>query len=75
MEEFIEKLKLIKKGVDFENETELFDGGFLDSFDVIQIITMLDEDYEITVPPSEIIPTNFNSAKAMFAMMQRLEDE
>ncbi|MCQ2530415.1 MAG: phosphopantetheine-binding protein [Lachnospiraceae bacterium] len=75
MEEFIEKLKLIKKGVDFENETELFDGGFLDSFDVIQIITMLDEDYEITVPPSEIVPTNFNSAKAMFAMMQRLEDE
>lgn len=75
MEEFIEKLKLIKKGVDFENETALFDGGFLDSFDVIQIITMLDEDYEITVPPSEIVPTNFNSAKAMFEMMQRLEDE
>ncbi len=75
MEEFIEKLKLVTKDLDFENETALFDDGLLDSFDVIQIITMLDEDYEITVPPSEIIPDNFNSAKAMFEMMQRLEDE
>lgn len=75
MEEFIEKLKLVTKDLDFENETALFDDGLLDSFDVIQIITMLDEDYEITVPPSEIIPDNFNSAKAMFEMMLRLEDE
>ena len=74
MQELIEKLKLIKRGVDFEKEEKLFDDGLLDSFDVIQIITMLDRDYDITVPPSQIIPDNFNSAEAIYAMMKRLED-
>ena len=75
MQEFIEKLKKLKKGVDFEHETALFDNGLLDSFDVIQIIAMLDDDYDITVPPSQIMTVNFNSAQAMWDMMKRLEDE
>jgi len=74
MKELIEKLRKIKRGVDFENEKKLFDDGLLDSLDVIQIITMLDEEYDITVPPSQIMPDNFNSAEAIYAMMQRLED-
>ena len=74
MEEFLKQLRLIKKGVDFENETALFDDGFLDSFDVIQIIALIDDEYDITVPPSEIVPKNFNSAKAMWKMMERLEN-
>lgn len=75
MEQLIEKLRKIKRNVDFENETALFDGGFLDSFDVLQIIAMLDEEFDITVPPSQIIPDNFNSARAIWTMMQRLKDE
>jgi len=75
MEELITKLEAIKKGVDYANVTDLFDGGYLDSFDVIQIISMLDDDYGITVPPSQIIPKNFNSAKAIYEMIQRLDEE
>ena len=75
MEELLQQLKQIKKGVDFENEEELFDGGFLDSFDVIRIISMIKKEYEIVVPPSHIVPENFNSAKAILAMIEELEDE
>ena len=75
MEEFLAQLKKIKKGVDFENETELFDEGYLDSFDVIRIISMMDKEYDITVPPSHIVPENFNSAQAMWDLMQKLENE
>ncbi len=75
MEQLMEQLRKIKRNVDFENETALFDGGFLDSFDVLQIIAMLDEEFDITVPPSQIIPDNFNSAGAIWKMMQRLKDE
>ena len=74
MEELIKHLQKIKKNVDFENETKLFDDGLLDSFDVIQIITMLDDEYDVTVPPSQIMPDNFNSAAAIYDMIQRLSD-
>ncbi len=75
MEELLAQLKKIKKGVDFEHETELFDGGYLDSFDVIRIISMIKKEYDITVPPSQIIPDNFNSAQAMLDLIEKLEDE
>ena len=75
MEELLEQLRGIKKNVDWENETALFDDGHLDSYDVIQIISLLDDEYDISVPPAQIIPANFNSAKAIYDMIQRLSDE
>jgi len=75
MEELLEQLKDIKKGVDWEHETALFDGGHLDSYDVIQIISLLDDEYDISVPPSQIIPANFNSVQAIYDMIQRLSDD
>lgn len=75
MEKLIEQLRQIKSDVDFANETGLIDRRLLDSFDVIQIVAMLDEDYDITVPASQIIPDNFNSAQAIYDLIQRLSDD
>ncbi|WP_026505078.1 acyl carrier protein [Butyrivibrio sp. NC3005] len=75
MEELIELLSEVKEDVDFENETALIDDGILDSFDILQIISTLNEEYDISIPASEIIPDNFNSAKSLYDMVQRLVEE
>ena len=75
MERLIELLEEIKEDVDFENETALIDDGILDSFDILQIISSLNDEYDISIPASEIVPENFNSAKALWAMVQRLQEE
>jgi len=75
MEELLKQLHALREDVDFEHETGLIDNRLLDSFDVIQIIAMLDEKYDITVPASQIIPANFNSATAIYELIQRLSDE
>ena len=75
MERLIELLEEINEDVDFENETALIDDGILDSFDILQIISSLNDEYDISIPASEIVPENFNSAKALWAMVQRLEEE
>ncbi len=69
MEELISILKQVKPGVDFENETALWDDGILDSLDVITIISEISDAYDITVSSERIISQNFNSAKAMKAMI------
>lgn len=74
-ENFISILSEIKEDVDFENETALIDNGILDSFDILQIISALNEEYDISIPASEIVPDNFNSAKSLWAMVERLQDE
>jgi D-alanine--poly(phosphoribitol) ligase subunit 2 len=74
MNELIENLKAIRKDVDWENCDNLVDGHIIASFDIIQIVGMIKSEYDIKVPVSEIKPSNFNSAKALYEMIERLED-
>ena len=75
MEELIELLEEIKEDVDFTVETALIDDGILDSFDILQIISALNEEYDISIPASEIIPDNFNSAESLLKMVERLQED
>ncbi len=75
MERLIELLEEVKEDVDFTVETALIDDGILDSFDILQIISALNEEYDISIPASEIIPDNFNSAEALYQMVERLQED
>lgn len=75
MNELLEKLNSIRADVDFEHEEKLVEGGILASFDIIQIVAMIEEEYDIKVPLKELKPDNFNSARTLYEMIQRLEDE
>ena len=72
MEEFITLLEDVRDDIDFMNETALIDDQLLSSFDIIQIIAAIDDEYDVAIPATEIIPANFNSAKAMYAFIERL---
>ena len=75
MEKLLELLKGIKEDIDFENCTTLVDDGYIDSFDILQIISTLNDGYDISIPAHEIIPANFNSAQGLLDMVCRLQDE
>ena len=60
--------------MDFETEKELVDSGILDSMTIIQLVARLTDEYDIEITPMELVPENFNSAEAIYAMIQRLED-
>ena len=75
MGDLLELLQDLKDDVDFENIDNLVDGKYLDSLDIIQIINALNDEYDITIPASEIIPENFNSTEAIFAMVERLMED
>lgn len=72
MDELMEILEDICPDVDFENETALVDDKILSSFDILSIISEISETFDITLSPAEIIPENFNSAKSLWAMIERL---
>mgnify|MGYP002514605585 CR=1 FL=1 len=75
MDTLLEILSEIKPGVDFESETALVDDGILDSLDIISIISEISDEYDVTVSPEEIVPENFNSAEAIYSLIQELADE
>ena len=75
MEELMSILEELRPDVDFENETGLIANGILDSFDIVSLVTQLNDAFDIEIRPSDLIPANFNSAQAMLALVERLQDE
>lgn len=73
MEQLLEILKGIRPDVDFENETALIDDGILDSFDVVAIISELDDAFDVQIRITELDPDNFNSAVAIWKLVQELK--
>ena len=69
------ELKALHADVDFENETALIDDGLLDSFDVVTLVSQIAGEYDIRIPASKLVPENFNSARAIFGLIKKIEDE
>ena len=61
--------------MDFDTCTTLIDDKILDSFDIITIISEINEEFDVVIPAEEIVPENFNSAQALYALVKKLEDE
>lgn len=74
MEELLEILKEVNADVDFETCTTLIDDAILDSFDIVSIVGEINDAFDVEITPVDIVPDNFNSANAMYAMIQRLQD-
>ena len=73
MEKLIEILEDIQPDADYESCTTLIDDGILDSFAILSIVSELQDEFDITINPADIIPDNFNSAKALWDMVCRLK--
>ena len=74
MEELMEILENLRPDVDFENETALVTDEILQSFDIVSRVGEIDSVFDVEITPVDLIPENFNSAEAIYAMIQRLED-
>lgn len=67
----LEVVKSVRPDVDFENESALIDDEILDSFDVIQIVTELMEEFGIFIDADDIEPENLNSLENIREMVER----
>lgn len=75
MEDLLNILRPLHPHVDFENCETLIDSRILDSFDIVAIISEVEDQFGVVIGAENITPDNFNSAKALYALICRLEDE
>jgi acyl carrier protein len=71
-EKVLEVLKSVRSDVDYENEKEMIDGGVLDSFDIISIVSELNDTFDIEISVDELEPENFNTLEAIVALVESL---
>lgn len=73
MEKLLEILEEINGDIDFKNCTTLIDDGLLDSFAILEIVAEINDAFDVEVGAPDIIPENFNSAQALWAMIEKLQ--
>ena len=74
MEQLLEILKELHEDVDFEIAEGLVDDGILDSLDIVTLITEINDAFDVSIPAEEIVPDNFNSAAAIWALIEKLDE-
>ena len=74
MEKLIEILNSVRPDVDFETEDALIDDEILSSFDIIAMVSEINVQYGIEIQVDDLLPENFNSAAAMWKMIERLQE-
>ena len=75
MEQLLDILRELHPETDFETETRLVDGGVLASFDIVMLITRIEEEFDVVIPAKDIVPENFKSATALFALITKIGEQ
>ncbi len=75
MEKLIEILEELQPDVDFNTVENLIDGRYLDSLTILSLVAEIEEEFDVEIPTVEIIPSNFNSAKSIWALIEKLKEQ
>ncbi len=74
MDELLRIMSEIRPDVDFTTATTLIDDDILDSFDIISMVSEINVSFGIEINVNDLLPENFNSAEALFALIQKLQN-
>ena len=75
MEKLIEILEELNPDIDYNTCEDLVDGRRIDSLTILSLISAIEEEFDVEIPTVEIIPANFNSAKNIMALIEKLQEE
>jgi D-alanine--poly(phosphoribitol) ligase subunit 2 len=75
MEKIHRILQEIRPDVDFNLENDLIDGGILDSFDIVSIISELNDAFNIHIRVTDLKPENFNSLEDIFRLVESKQNQ
>ena len=75
MEELIEILMDIDPDVDYETCDTLVEDGILTSFEMVMLVTEINQRIGVSIPPEDIIPENFASAQKIYELIEKTRGE
>lgn len=71
MKELKDLLKKINAEIDFNDPKNFIETGSLDSFDIVMLVSTLDETYDIAIKGLDIIPENFLNLESIWNLVEK----
>ena len=75
MDELLRIMSEVRPNIDFETEDKLIDNEILDSLDIVAIVTDVNDEFDVEINVNDLLPENFNSAKALYELITKLQYE
>lgn len=70
-EKVIEILELVRPEFCFSESQSFIEDGLLDSFDLISLVTYLDNEFFISIEGTDIVPENFANVASIERMLAK----
>ncbi len=70
-EQILEILNELRPEFDFSASQDFVDDGYLDSFDVVTLVSELEERFDILIDALDILPENFANVEAIAALVKK----
>ncbi len=74
MDQLMDILSEVNGDVDFETCDTLMDDDILDSYEIDSIVDEINDVFGVDITSADVVPENFNSAEAIWDLIQRLKD-
>lgn len=71
-EKVLSILNEVKPTKNLDGVEDIIEGGYIDSFELMLLISTLSEEFEIEIDVDDIVPENFNSVDCIVRMVDRL---
>lgn len=64
-------LQTIQPDFNFKDDVDFVAHGYLDSFDIVQLVAALEKEFGIVISALDILPENFSSIKAISLLVEK----
>lgn len=71
MDTIYEILEGLRPEFNFKESENFIEDGFLDSFDVISLVSEIEDKFDVLIDALDILPENFNTVNAIAAVIRK----
>lgn len=71
MEKIYAILEELRPEFDFKASSDFIEDGLLDSFDVISLVSEIEDSFDVLIDALDILPENFSSVEAIIAIIKK----
>lgn len=72
-EDIINVLNEVKAGIDYEKEKSLITDGILTSFDIVMLISLLNDKFDVNISVMDLVPENFETVTDIEKLINKLK--
>lgn len=73
-EQVLKILNGLRPEFDFTESADFIEDGMLDSFDIVTLVTELEESFSISIDGEDITPENFASVETIINLVNKSEN-